>query len=166
MTDTLSKSQRSRVMAAVRSRDTTPELVVRRLVHALGYRFRLHVRELPGTPDLVFAKRGKVINVNGCFWHLHGCRHCRVPDSKLRYWSLKLQGNQRRDRRTRRQLRRAGWQVLVVWECQTRTPRLATLRARIDAFLSSTDHDAPKKSGNRRGDSGRRRTTGSSSRRA
>ncbi|MBN1395925.1 MAG: hypothetical protein JW959_12965, partial [Pirellulales bacterium] len=78
MVDTVSQSERSRIMAAVKSKDTTPEMFVRRLVHSLGYRYRLHVRALPGTPDLVFPRLRKIINVNGCFWHLHGCPRCRM----------------------------------------------------------------------------------------
>src|SRR5437016_4643637 len=103
-------------MAAVKSRDTTPEMLVRRLVHALGFRFRLHVRSLPGTPDLVLPRHRKIIIVNGCFWHLHNCPRCRIPSSQRAYWVLKLERNAARDRRTLRKLRRAGWKVLVVWE--------------------------------------------------
>ena len=93
MTDTVTKSERSRIMAAVKSKDTTPELVVRRLVHSMGYRYRLHVRSLPGIPDMVFPRLRKVININGCFWHLHGCSRCRIPSSRRRYWVAKLQRN-------------------------------------------------------------------------
>jgi DNA mismatch endonuclease, patch repair protein len=124
-------------MAAVKSRDTTPELFVRRLVHCLGYRYRLHVRSLPGCPDLVFPRLKKIINVNGCFWHLHGCPRCRVPSSRRRYWTAKLQRNAARDKRTRQQLRRAGWRVMVLWECQIRPERAERLRAKIVAFLES-----------------------------
>ncbi len=135
MTDTVSIPERSRIMAAVKSKDTTPELVVRRLVHALGYRYRLHARSLPGTPDLVFPRLRKIINVNGCFWHMHGCPRCRVPSSRRAYWIGKMRRNAARDKRTQRELRRNGWQVMVVWECQTIPPRLGRLRARIVAFL-------------------------------
>lgn len=135
MTDTVSKQDRSRIMAAVKSKDTTPELFVRRLVHSLGYRYRLHVNSLPGTPDLVFPRLRKIINVNGCFWHMHGCPRCRVPSSRHDYWLAKMQRNAARDKRTRRQLRQRGWQVMVVWECQTRPRCSDQLRARIIAFL-------------------------------
>ncbi|MDI6451155.1 very short patch repair endonuclease [Anaerobaca lacustris] len=104
----------------IRSEDTTSELFVRRLVHSLGYRYRLHVRSLPGTPDLVFPRLRKVINVNGCFWHMHGCPRCRVPSSRRDYWIGKMQRNAARDKRTRRQLQRDGWGVMVIWECQIR----------------------------------------------
>jgi len=135
MTDTVTQSERSRIMAAVKSKDTTPELVVRHLVHALGYRYRLHVRTLPGTPDLVFARLRKVINVNGCFWHMHACGRCRIPSSRRDYWIAKIQRNATRDKQTRRKLRESGWQVLVLWECQIKPSRAEQLRRRIVAFL-------------------------------
>lgn len=110
-------------MALVRARDTGPELVVRRLVHADGYRYRLCRRDLPGSPDLVFPSRHKVILVHGCFWHRHaGCKLARLPKSRLDFWIPKLEANRRRDARDRRALERAGWSVLVVWECQLARP--------------------------------------------
>ena len=118
-TDTFSRAERSRIMAAVKSQDTTPELVARRIAHALGYRYRLHVRALPGCPDMVLPRLRKIINVHGCFWHMHACGRCRIPASRRRYWEEKLRRNRERDRRTLRALRRANWRVLVVWECQT-----------------------------------------------
>lgn len=135
MADTFTQSERSRIMAAVKSEDTTPELFVRRIVHSLGYRYRLHVRSLPGTPDLVFVRLRKVINVNGCFWHMHGCGRCRIPSSRRDYWIGKMQRNAARDKRTRRKLRESGWQVLVLWECQIKPSRDEQLRRRIVAFL-------------------------------
>jgi DNA mismatch endonuclease (patch repair protein) len=137
MTDVFSKSERSRIMAAVKSKDTTPEMFVRRLVHSLGYRYRLHVRTLPGTPDLVFPRLQKIINVNGCFWHLHGCPRCRIPSSRRDYWVKKLQNNAARDKRTQRELRQDGWKSLILWECQVSPKRLAQIQKRIIAFLSS-----------------------------
>lgn len=122
-------------MAAVKSKDTTPEWTVRRLVHALGYRYRLHVRALPGAPDLVFPRLRKIINVHGCFWHLHGCPRCRIPSSRRDYWVAKLGRNAERDKRTLRQLRRSGWRVLVIWECQTQAAGRDRLRAKLRAFL-------------------------------
>jgi DNA mismatch endonuclease, patch repair protein len=101
----------------------------------MGFRYRLHVRALPGAPGLVFPRLRKVINVHGCFWHLHGCPLCRVPASRRRYWAAKLQRNAARDELVGRALRRAGWRVLVVWECQTRREKLARLEARITKFL-------------------------------
>jgi DNA mismatch endonuclease, patch repair protein len=132
--DPFSAAERSAVMRAVKGKDTTPELVVRRLVHRLGYRYRLHVADLPGKPDLVFPARRKVIFVHGCFWHWHTCkRGRRMPKAHSDYWTKKLLRNQARDRRHRAALRRHGWSVLVIWECQTKDA--AKLSAKIQQFL-------------------------------
>lgn len=132
--DKLTPKRRSDNMRAIRSKDTSPEMAVRRLIHSLGYRYRLHGSKLPGKPDLVFAGRTKAIFIHGCFWHLHaGCREGRIPDSRRSYWKPKLEGNRARDARNRRALRRLGWSVLVIWECQIK--REATLRSRIVEFL-------------------------------
>lgn len=121
MPEMFTKKERSRIMAAVKSRDTKPEVLVRQLVHRLGYRFRLHRRDLPGTPDIVLPKRRKIINVNGCFWHLHTCRHGRIaPVVNADYWQQKRMRNSIRDRHNLRELRRAGWHVLIIWECQVK----------------------------------------------
>lgn len=108
-------------------------MTVRRLAHALGYRFRLHVADLPGKPDLVFPRLRKIIDVRGCFWHLHDCRRCRIPSSRRTYWLAKLARNASRDKETTKALRRAGWKVLVVWECET--GRADSLRWKIERFL-------------------------------
>jgi DNA mismatch endonuclease (patch repair protein) len=132
--DTFPREKRSQIMRAVLSKDTKPEMTVRRLVHALGYRYRLHVVDLPGKPDLVFPGRAKIIFVHGCFWHQHRCaRGSRVPQSNVAYWRKKLAGNLQRDRRHRAALRRAGWRVMVVWECQVRDAE--RLAERLDRFL-------------------------------
>lgn len=121
MADVHTPEQRSRNMSAIRNRNTRPELVVRSLVHRMGYRFRLHRRDLPGRPDLVFPSRKKIIFVHGCFWHLHTCRYGRVvPATNDSFWAGKRAGNRTRDRRNLRQLRKDGWEVAVIWECQTR----------------------------------------------
>ena len=121
----------------MKSGGTTPEMVVRRLVHAMGFRYRLHVKSLPESPDLVFRQLKKIIIVNGCFWHMHGCGRCRIPATRRGYWVAKLNRNAARDRRTRRQLARLGWRVLVVWECQTQPARLERLGPRLGTFLRS-----------------------------
>ena len=121
--DTLSPSERSARMARVRGRDSKPEMIVRRLVHALGFRYRLHDRRLPGSPDLVFPRLRKVIFVHGCFWHRHpdpGCRLARMPKSRLDFWKPKLEGNRKRDLRDQATLAALGWLFFVVWECQMR----------------------------------------------
>ena len=143
--DTLTSEQRSELMSRIRSRDTQPELRVRRLVHALGYRYRLYVGSLPGRPDLVFPGRGKAIFIHGCFWHRHlKCpMGSRVPKSRLDFWLPKLEGNGKRDLRNLRRLRRLGWSVMVVWECQTRSKRLEALTRRIVRFLGEARGRAP-----------------------
>ena len=123
-------------MARVRSKNSRPELFVRKLIFALGYRYRLHVRDLPGRPDLVFRKLRKVIFVHGCFWHRHGaCALARMPKSRLDFWMPKLNGNKERDRRVRRALTRLGWSVLIVWECQLKSTE--RLQQRIIKFLDA-----------------------------
>ena len=120
--DTLSREARSKLMSRIRGKDTKPELRVRRLVHGLGFRYRLHARDLPGKPDMVFRPTRKVIFVHGCFWHCHaGCSRHRVPRSPERreFWKAKLEGNVARDRRNREQLEHDGWRVLVIWECES-----------------------------------------------
>jgi DNA mismatch endonuclease (patch repair protein) len=125
MVDTVSVVMRSEIMSRVRSKDTRPEMVVRRLVHGAGFRYRLHVANLPGRPDLVFPRRKKIIFVHGCFWHSHaGCNGARVPKSRTDFWLEKLGSNKVRDERNMRALREAGWEVLVLWECQIRDPEL------------------------------------------
>src|SRR5262249_49782699 len=132
--DTLSRTERSERMGRVRSKNTKPELVVRRLAHLLGYRFRLHRTDLPGCPDLVFATRKKLIFVHGCFWHRHnGCPNTRLPKSRLGFWQPKLEANRQRDARNLRRLRTRGWSVMVIWECQVKD--VAKLKRRITRFL-------------------------------
>jgi DNA mismatch endonuclease (patch repair protein) len=128
-------------MAAVKSKNTTPELVVRRLVHGMGFRYRLHVASLPGCPDLVFRRLRKIIIVNGCFWHMHTCGRCRIPSSRRGYWVNKLKRNATRDKKTVRALRRAGWNVFVVWECQTCLERISRLKSKISRFLGKSTQE-------------------------
>ena len=134
--DTLTARQRSERMSRVRSKDTKPELRVRRLVHGLGYRYRLHAKDLPGCPDLVFRPRRKVLFVHGCFWHRHeGCSRNRIPKSPERqeFWRDKLDRNARRDQVNQTALRKMGWAVLVIWECETKDVDRLTKEVR--AFL-------------------------------
>jgi DNA mismatch endonuclease, patch repair protein len=137
MTDVHSHWQRSYNMSCIRDKNTTPELQVRSLIHRMGFRFKLHDKTLPGKPDIVLSRHGKVIFVHGCFWHLHRCRYGRVvPRTNAAFWQVKRNGNRDRDRRTLRKLRAMDWQVLVVWECQIRdTLRLSQMLSR---FLSQT----------------------------
>ena len=107
-------------MQAIRGKDTGPEMAVRRMVHAMGFRYRLHRRDLPGRPDLVFGPRRKVIFVHGCFWHAHNCKYGRMPQSRREYWIPKLTANKERDAANEAKLAASGWQVLTVWECEIR----------------------------------------------
>ena len=121
MTDTLTKVERSERMSRVRGKDTKPELTVRHVVHRMGYRYRLHRRDLPGTPDLVLPSRKKAILIHGCYWHRHpdpACKLARLPKSRLDFWKPKLEGNRRRDQQNLAKLRELGWDVVVVWECE------------------------------------------------
>lgn len=129
-------------MARIRQRDTTPEIAVRRVAHALGYRFRLQARALPGRPDIVFPSRRKALFVHGCFWHSHaGCKGATVPKTRTDYWVAKLAANRDRDCRVQAQLRSAGWDVGVIWECQTRSA--ASIANYVRIFLSGKlDRDA------------------------
>lgn len=139
MVDVLTPDQRQRCMSAIRGKNTKPEMLVRHLVHAMGFRYRLHGRDLPGRPDLVFPRLRKVIFVHGCFWHMHRCRYGQVvPATNAEFWRKKREGNVERDKRTRRELRRLGWGILTVWECQTRPKRREWLLERLNSFLSSS----------------------------
>ncbi len=132
MVDHLTQKQRSAAMSKVRGKNTTPEMKVRRMVHSIGYRYRLHRKDLPGKPDLVFPRLGKLIFVHGCFWHMHRCK--RLPKSNLEYWKPKFEENARRDKRIRLKLKKRGWEVLTIWECQTK--KLERMLAIIVKFLS------------------------------
>lgn len=134
MTDTVSLEVRSKIMAKVKSTDTKPEMIVRRMIHSLGYRYRLHRPDLPGRPDLVFPSRRKVIFVNGCFWHNHtNCAKVRIPETNREYWVDKIERNSERDKRNLSLLQESGWQAETVWECQLKD--LESLKTRIIDFL-------------------------------
>lgn len=134
MSDTISTLERSRLMSRIRSKDTLPEMIVRRIIHRDGYRYRLHVDDLPGKPDLVFPSRRKVIFVHGCFWHGHeGCAIAHQPQSNREFWLAKLKGNKLRDRSAVEQLNALGWSVLVIWECELKD--LDAVKSKIRSFL-------------------------------
>ena len=135
MPDTLDPTARSERMSRVKGRDTKPELRVRRLTHQMGFRYRLHRRDLPGCPDLVFPARSKIIFVHGCFWHRHSddtCKLARLPKSRLDFWLTKLEANRTRDLEIQAELLCLGWQLMIVWECESRDPALSS---RIKHFL-------------------------------
>lgn len=142
--DSLTPEARSALMSRIGPRDSKPEVAVRRLLHRLGYRFRLHRRDLPGTPDIVFPSRRKVIFVHGCFWHRHpGCRAASTPKARADFWARKFDDNVARDARKIAALDVSGWSVLVVWSCETKMPE--TLEKRLGKFLG------PPSAGSRRG---------------
>jgi len=122
MADRISRAQRSEIMRRVRTKDTAPEVELRQALYGRGYRYRLHVRSLPGRPDIVFHTRKVVIFVNGCFWHGHNCRRGALPKTRTDFWSTKIAGNRSRDRKAAEALRQAGWRVAIVWECQLKYP--------------------------------------------
>jgi len=137
MADTLTRKQRSERMSRVRGRDTRPEIRVRRIAHALGFRYRLHDNRLPGSPDIVFKSRKKAIFVHGCFWHRHPdpqCKLARMPKSNLDFWEPKLEGNRQRDLRHQSELDAIGWRYLIVWECELR--HREQLENKLLAFLT------------------------------
>lgn len=136
MADVLTPQQRSFNMSRIRSRDTRPEMIVRSIVHRLGFRYRLHKKDLPGKPDLVLVRLRKIIDVHGCFFHMHDCRYGSVkPVTNAEFWQKKRQSNVTRDRQNLRLLKNAGWQVLIVWECQTKNPAL--LQKSLMSFLKT-----------------------------
>ena len=131
MIDIISREQRSRNMARIGRRDTEPELVVRRIAHRMGFRFRLYRRDLPGTPDLIFPKYRLAVFVHGCFWHRHGeCRFAYSPKTRVEFWTEKFKQNVARDRRNESALRDLGWRVAVIWGCETRNVRIVEDRLR------------------------------------
>lgn len=141
--DILTPQQRSERMSRVRGKNSNPEMKLRRLVHGMGFRYRLHDGNLPGKPDMVFAGRRAVIFMHGCFWHRHhNCSLARIPKSRVGFWTEKLESNRKRDRRNRDKLKRLGWRVLVVWECQLRNEEST---ARIVKNFLEQQNEAPKK---------------------
>lgn len=134
MPDVLTPEQRHRNMAAIHSKNTKPEMLVRKIAHSLGFRYRLHRKDLPGKPDLVFPRSRKIIFVHGCFWHMHDCKYGRVtPQTNAEFWQKKRSSNAARDEVNRSSLTESGWRVMTVWECQTRN--VESIESRIESFL-------------------------------
>jgi len=132
--DHVTKQRRSEIMSKIRGKNTTPELVVRKIVHSLGYRYRLHAKNIPGKPDLVFIGRKKAIFVHGCFWHGHDCNKGKPPNSNEEYWFPKLEANKIRDRKNIIDLEKMGWKVLIVWQCNLKN--IDSLRDQLIKFLN------------------------------
>lgn len=121
MTDVFSKEKRSRIMSRIPSKSTKPEMIVRKAVHSMGFRYRLHIKDLPGCPDIVLSKNKKIIFVHGCFWHGHDvCKRSKRPETNIEFWNKKLENNIRRDKEAIEKLKNLGWDVLVIWQCQTK----------------------------------------------
>ena len=136
MADIFSPRKRTEIMKNVRTRDTECELVVRKIIFAMGYRYRLHRADLPGKPDVVFPIRKKVIFIHGCFWHGHsGCARGKLPESNISFWQKKITGNKFRDGKVLRKLKNMGWQNLIIWQCQVSHKNITRLRNRIKEFL-------------------------------
>lgn len=136
MTDVHSKLVRRKNMKAVRAKNTKPELLVRKLLHGAGYRYRLHVKNLPGTPDIVLPKYKVVIFVHGCFWHMHGCDLFKLPSTRTEWWQKKLSENRLRSESAEDYLRELGWRVVVIWECGLRGPARLESDEVLDIFVS------------------------------
>ena len=140
MTDIFDPGKRSEIMSRIRGRDTRPEMIVRRIAHGLGFRFRLHRKDLPGRPDIVFPRHQAVIVVHGCFWHRHpGCKRASSPKTRVRYWQNKFEDNVVRDKRNETALRDLGWKVMVIWECETKDHE--AVAALIESFLRRDDSE-------------------------
>ena len=142
MPDIVDPATRSRMMAGIRSRNTGPELLLRRALHARGLRYRIHNRTLPGTPDLVFRRFQAVCFVHGCFWHRHaGCRYATTPGTRTNFWQSKFAENVERDERARRDLLEAGWRVAVIWECALRNGREVETASRVEGWLRGNERE-------------------------
>lgn len=140
MTDVVDKATRSRMMAGIRGINTKPEILLRRALHAAGFRYRLYVKELPGKPDMVFPRHGAVIFVHGCFWHCHsGCKWAANPSSNVEFWTQKLNSNVKRDTRNVESLRKLGWRVAHVWECATRLHPIEEVAESVGMWLLNSN---------------------------
>jgi DNA mismatch endonuclease (patch repair protein) len=134
--DIVPPERRSEIMSRIRGKNTTPELIVRKLVYSMGYRYRLHYAKLPGKPDLVFPGRKKVIFVHGCFWHGHeGCKKATIPKTRVEYWKPKLEENKKRDREKQIELEDMGWDFLTIWQCELKD--IEGLKKKIQSFLTA-----------------------------
>lgn len=136
MTDVVDVETRSRMMAKIRSKNTSPELLIRKALHARGFRFRVHVKNLPGTPDLVLPKYNAAIFIHGCFWHGHNCRYFKVPQTRPEFWIDKIGKNKERDERQLAAIQALNWRVLVIWECAVRTMNKDKTSLLIDETIS------------------------------
>lgn len=137
MADVFTRKKRSAVMAAIRAKNTKPEVIVRRLIHMMGYRYRLHCPDLPGRPDIVIPRVQTIVQVKGCFWHGHRCLGGRLPIANQAYWRPKILGNRARDAKNERRLRALGWKVKTIWECHIRSSSPQTLHKKLVGLLDA-----------------------------
>lgn len=136
MSDIYSKQKRSQIMSKISGKNTKSEIIIRKLAHSLGYRFRLHKKDLPGKPDIVFPKYKKVIFVNGCFWHGHkNCKRSKLPTTNKKFWKDKIEGNNKKDKRDYIRLKKLGWDYLVIWQCRIKVSNTEKLKRKIELFL-------------------------------
>ena len=135
--DSITKLQRSKNMTAIKSKNTKPELVIRKLLHSKGYRYKIHDKKLPGKPDIVMPKLKVVINVHGCYWHYHGCSRSNIPKTQTEYWLDKLESNKRRDFQNKRKLKKLGWRVIDVWECTLKKRNLEKTFNRLERLIAA-----------------------------
>ena len=135
MADIFDKKKRSQIMGRISGKNTKPELIIRKALFSEGYRYRLHRKDLPGNPDIVFPNRKKVIFVNGCFWHGHSCKKAALPTTNKRFWKKKLTGNKERDKRNLAKLKTMGWETLTIWQCEIKKNTLETQINKIKVFL-------------------------------
>ena len=137
MVDKFSKRKRSEIMSHIKSKNTKPEITVRKIIYSLGYRYRLHRKDLPGKPDLAFIKKKKVIFINGCFWHGHsGCKKSALPDTNYEFWNDKIKKNVNRDTLNYKRLKDMGWKYLVIWQCEIKNDKLENIKSKIIHFLN------------------------------
>ena len=137
MVDKFSKHKRSEIMSHIKSKNTKPEITVRKIVYSLGYRYRLHRKDLPGKPDLAFIKKKKVIFINGCFWHGHsGCKKSALPDTNYEFWNDKIKNNVNRDTLNYQRLKDMGWKYLIIWQCEIKKDKLENIKSKIIHFLN------------------------------
>jgi len=137
MVDKFSKHKRSEIMSHIKSKNTKPEITVRKIIYSLGYRYRLHRKDLPGKPDLAFIKKKKVIFINGCFWHGHsGCKKSALPDTNYEFWNNKIKNNVNRDTLNYQRLKDMGWKYLVIWQCELKNDKPENIKSKIIHFLN------------------------------
>ena len=137
MSDIFNTFKRKKIMRSIKSKNTKPELIIRKLLFSKGYRFKIHDKKLPGKPDIVMPKRKVVVNVHGCYWHYHGCSRSNVPKTQTRYWVDKLENNKRRDFQNKRKLKKLGWRVIDVWECTLKKKNLEKTFNRLERLIAA-----------------------------